>query len=1103
MNSVYHAVMMTAVAAIAALGAMAADVPEEAFRFPNEANRPETYFFFFGGNISEKGITADLEAVKAAGIAGVKLFNGNSARGAWPGVSNQVECLSAEWDRLIGHFGDECKRLGLRMAMQVCPGWAMAGGPWIKPEQAMRHLAMSRTDVEGANEWFRLGFKTVRVKLPQPPRTDADWQDYRDIAVIAFPAPEGDWGKPLAPTSVKGSGGTDWNVWARGRGGPARIPANATTEITYEFAEPVTVRTLEMPSVRSLAAVTLTFEPRTTVSLKTDGATLVEETALPPSSWQDGSTFSLACRETTARRFTLTVKNKHPITLHTVRLLSAAKKDNWEGEACWTLRSLLRRKTPEQSKRAYVKMASVMNLTSEMAKDGTLTWNAPPGRWAVLRIGHVNTGVKNSPAPPEGTGFECDKMSTAAADVQFDNYIGRLTKPGAPAQGLLHSMLMDSWECRQQTWTDGLDAIFASRLGYDLFKYIPAVFGYVIDSPDRTSRFLNDWRTLLSDLITDNFFGHMAKRAHQRGLSIEYEAAFGNSIPGDIMKYYKYADTPMCEFWQPAVSFNFTPVKPIISAAHVYGKRSVGAEAFTAFRVSWDEKLRDLKHNANMNLAEGISHFAFHTFTHNPQEPWLPPGTSFGGRNIGTTFVRGQTWWRHMPAFTDYFTRCQTMLETGRPVADVLWYLGDECDGRPDHYAPFPEGHKYDLCNPDAFLTRFSVNEKGEWQTPDGTSYRVVWIPYCLRMSPETMEHLANGIEKGGVVAMAHLPRESATLKDGAMGDERFRKACEKLCVYGRGTRPACPQSRGTRDPTGRLYVGKTIGEVLKQEKIERDVVVSADDGNIVWNHRRDGDDDWYFVAPAEAGKGFDGKIMFRSATDGKCAQIWHPESGNMETIQIGDGRAACPQAAAESANVIRLSLAPAQSCFVVFRSAEGRNVEHRSLSRRQSADECRKSEAGIALPAPWRVSFPEGWGCPKQIELSQLKPWKDIGETPEARAFSGTATYENKFEIGPLTDGGRVVLDLGKVESIARVVVNGKVFPDLWSYPYRIDVTEAVKPGVNSLKVEVTNTWFNRLLYDAGRPEGERRTWTFRWPRREKLRDSGLMGPVEIKAFY
>ncbi|MBR6734841.1 MAG: hypothetical protein IKL96_10640 [Kiritimatiellae bacterium] len=1041
--------------------------------------RPETYFFFFGGNISEKGITADLEAVKAAGIGGVKLFNGNSARGAWPGVPRQVACLSPEWDRMVGHFGAECKRLGISFAMQVCPGWAMAGGPWIKPEHAMRHLAVSRTDVEGG--------RAGRVTLPNPCANSKPWRDWRDIAVIAFPAPEGDWEKPLAPSSVTGTdlGGSpgmarpvDWNAWARGRAA-AKIPANATTEITYEFAQPVTVRTLELPSVTSLASVTKSFDPGTTVSLKAENGTMpVEEVALPPSSWQDERTLSLACSETTARRFVLTVKTSHAITLHSVRLYSAAKKDNWEAEAGWTLRSLLRRDAPRQSTGAWIKRSSVTNVTHCMAKDGTLTWDAPPGRWAVLRIGHVNTGVKNIPAPPEGTGFECDKFSTQAADIQFDNYIGRLTAPGGPAEGTLNTMLMDSWECKQQTWTPGLDAIFASRLGYDLFAWIPAVFGYVVDTPNDTARFLNDWRTLLSDMITENFFGHMAKRAHERGLSAEFEAAFGNSIPGDIMKYYKYADTPMCEFWQPAVSFNFTPVKPIISAAHVYGKRSVGAEAFTAFRVTWDEKLRDLKHNANMNLAEGITHFVFHTFTHNPQEPWLPPGTSFGGQGIGTTFVRGQTWWRHMPAFTDYFARCQTMLEGGVPVVDVLWHLGDECDGRPNHYAPFPVGHKYDYCNPDAFLTRISVKD-GKWCTPEGIEYGILWIPESQRMLPETMERLVNGIEKGGIAAVSALPGESATRKGGAEGEARFRTARERLekligmCPHGRARSPGTPQGIPVM---GRLYVGRSIGDVLKAEGIARDVEAEG----IVWNHRRSGEDDWYFVAPAKEGKGFDGEVEFRATG---TPEIFHPESGEQSGVRVPLARAMPTR--------IHLSLAPAQSCFVVFRKSGGSALKFHDEG---------EITTRIEMKGPWKVAFPEGWDVPAVTTAEELKPWRVMfQESPSARAFSGTAVYTTEFELEDV--GGRVVLDLGQVESIARVELNGRRFHDLWSYPYKLDVTNAARKGRNSLKIEVTNTWYNRLVYEGWLPEAKRRTWTFRRPsERLPLHDSGLLGPVTVK---
>ena len=121
--------------------------------------------------------------------------------------------------------------------------------------------------------------------------------------------------------------------------------------------------------------------------------------------------------------------------------------------------------------------------------------------------------------------------------------------------------------------------------------------------------------------------------------------------------------------------------------------------------------------------------------------------------------------------------------------------------------------------------------------------------------------------------------------------------------------------------------------------------------------------------------------------------------------------------------------------------------------------------------------------------------------KSPSARAFSGTAVYTTEFEFEDV--GERVMLDLGQVESIARVELNGKTFYDLWSYPYKLDVTSAAKKGKNALKIEVTNTWYNRLVYEGWLPEAKRRTWTFRRPsERLPLFDSGLLGPVSVTLY-
>ena len=165
------------------------------------------------------------------------------------------------------------------------------------------------------------------------------------------------------------------------------------------------------------------------------------------------------------------------------------------------------------------------------------------------------------------------------------------------------------------------------------------------------------------------------------------------------------------------------------------------------------------------------------------------------------------------------------------------------------------------------------------------------------------------------------------------------------------------------------------------------------------------------------------------------------------------------------------------------------------------SPDRSARSRIDPNPTAPWELKFPEGWGAPASVELADLKPWKDLDISPEGKAFSGTAEYNSAFEIGPVKKNRHYILDLGDVERIAEVYVNGEFVRTLWTPPYSLDITDRVRDGKNSITVKVTNTWFNRLVYDAARPESDRKTWVLKWPdQNAPLKESGLLGPVSIR---
>lgn len=1034
------------------------------FSSPEKMNYPETWFHFIGSNVSPEGITADLEAIAGAGFSGVQFFHGQFGD-KWPETGEGIAPLSENWDDAVKHIAMECRRLGLRFTIQNCPGWAMSGGPWIKPENAMRGLVFSRTDVEGSS---------IGISLPRPQPSDEPWRDYQEIAVLAFPTPEGDTGCPVVPKKVRGSGDIPWEALMTGSIGNFTIPPAEGKPyiIDMTFEKPVTVRTLEFPSINSLNH-SMCFEPGVDIrayAVTGDGKHhKIVDAPLPQSNWQDDDPISFACPEVEdAVGCRIEIMNSFDMNLSRISLLSAARKNSWESEAGLTLRSFERTGDDVvQSADAYIARGSIIDISGNMSAEGMLNWTPPhDGPWTILRIGHVNEGKKNSPAPEEGTGWECDKLSEKGPEAHFAGYVGRLAD-GPLDGGLLNGMLLDSWECRTQMWTSKMEEEFLLNRGYGLRTWLPALFGYVIDRPETTSRFLLDWRTVIGDLFADSFYGRMAALGHAKGLTVTYETAAGDVVPADIMEYFKYADIPMCEFWQPynehgyVGSLNFKPIKPTASAAHVYGKTRVAAESFTSFALTWDETLEFLKEYADYHFIEGVTHNVFHTYTHNPQIGFLPPGSSMGSA-IGTPFLRGQTWWPYMKEFTTYLARCSYMLERGKPVSDVLWYLGDEISHKPDQEYPFPAGYRYDYCNPDVLLNRLDV-EDGKIVTPEGISYRMIWIPENKRMLPETLERILMLLEKGAAIA-ADRPRSIATLSGGIDADKRFNEAVN--AIWGD------TEGKGVAEiGKGKLLYGMSVEEALASLDIKPDVK-----GDVRWIHRQAKGADWYFVTP-EKQKSFKGKVGFLSEG---AAELWDPVSGKTVPLiseRNGDHQYVC------------LDLPQAGSCFIVFGHDREKHAE-------VPADTV---YAQTELEGGWTIRFPEGWGAPSELMTDSLVPWCGLPMDREGRTFSGTATYNRTFNIEEKAD--KVILDLGNVLDIAEVSVNGRKACTLWCRPYSAEITGLVHPGSNTLEIKVTGTWFNRLVYDASLPEEERKTWTISGPEEtESLRPYGLTGPVIIK---
>lgn len=1110
------------------------------FAEPPADYRPETWFHLIGGNVNADALSVDLQAVADAGFRGVQLFHGRGRE--WPGVSPQIQTLSPNWDGLIAHVGKETERLGLDFTMQNCPGWAMSGGPWIKPEEAMRHLIWSRQEVRGGQK--------INLALNQPQPSKEEWRDYRDESVLAFPTPVGGTGEDLRPVSVRSNlVGGNWTALLAGEEVTVEVPADdQPTWVEVTFTNVVTLRSLAIPPVELLMK-RRNFDPSSSIRIEAwkDGAwRSTGKRDIPRGVWQDRQPempLVLAFDDLPANRFRIVIDNDFPMSLTYLRLNTAAKVNDWRGQAGFALRSLDYGPAPKQDPAAFVDPAKIIDLTNRF-QNGNLSWDAPPGDWTILRFGHVNTGITNKPAPPEATGFECDKLSPRGAEAHFAGYIGRLTEAGAPIDEELDGMLIDSWECYTQTWTPAIEGDFEERRGYKLRSWLPALAGYVIKNHRTSERFLRDWRATISDLLVDNYFGRLAELGRERGLKLSFETAMGDVSPGDILQYYSKADIPMCEFWQPNDphwgGFETKPIHPAVSAARIYGKPVIAAEAFTNVGIQWNEHPFVLKHRADQHFALGINHLVFHTYTHNPRQD-VVPGTSFGGR-IGTPFIRGQTWWSYMPAFTDYLARCQRLLQTGQSVADVLWYLGDDLDHKPRQNHPFPQGYKFDYVNFDALVNRITV-EDGWLLTPEGLRWRVLWMPAttCQGLLPATLKKVNDLLEAGATV-VGPPPLRNPSL----VGGDGAQVQWDELVKAVWGNAPAMTGDR--RIGKGRLLWGKHLGQTLVDLNIVPDVPGVR---SLSWEHRRTSNQDIYFLS-ADRLTPINGTLRFLTegtpelwdAMTGKTTSlpvfsregeythvpIQLPAAGSVfvifrkETTSPGwasvsrdgepiattkyvptvDGGAPYPYTGVGKQDALQPWIHPAtpelswmvdgrqavawKSGTYTFKKPDDDELSHRTTQ-----------VSRMHLTDGWQLSFPEGWDAPTSVKLTALGSWTDLAETG-ARVFSGTATYRNTFSVEELSATKQYLLDLGRVANLVEVSLNGTSVAKLWAPPFRTDLTPYLRSGENELVVRVTNTWHNRLSYDAGLAEGERKTWTFNAPSAEATPEpAGLLGPVTL----
>lgn len=924
--------------------AQAPDGLQRGFVEPPVSTKPRCYWYWMDGRVSKQGITRDMEAMRRVGIG--TAYIGIIAGQAGAVDSPSVQALSEPWWQLVEHAVREGGRLGVDLGLFNSPGWSQSGGPWVQPSQAMRHVVLSEIRVRGPQRF--------EGALPAPEGA------LQDIGALAFRAPSGDSDTIGAHNPSITSEPSLANAASLFDGDAAAglaLPSGA--QITMQVAEPFTARSLTIqPSQQMRAGCELqaSDDGRVFRSVRRfdidrhNTALNVGPVPLAP--------VCIAFPEVSARFFRLVFSG--PGELSEVSLSASARLESYQEKQLskvfqdpqppfdayvWPAQA-----EPENARLAVDK-SSVRDLSPQLS-GGTLRWDVPLGEWIVQRFAMASTGVTNSPAPREGTGLEIDKMSRQAVRAHFDAYVGQLLKrmPAWDRRSLKY-LVADSYETGPQNWTDSFAPDFKSRYGYDARPFLPTLSGRIVGSAEQSNRFLWDLRRLVADRVAHDYVGGLTEVANRNGLRTWLENYGHWGFPGEFLQYGSGSDEIGGEFWADG-NLGSIELRDASSAAHIYGKPVTYAEAFTGGPL-FSSTPWSLKKRGDWAFCEGINQFVLHVSIAQPDE--RRPGIS---APFGTEFNRHNTWFEQSQSWIKYLRRCQFLLQQGKYVADVAYFIGEDAPKMTGARQPeLPPGYSFDYINADAIEKRLQVRN-GRLALPDGMSYRLLVLPDGASIRPALLRKLRALVAEGGAI-LGNPPTQSPSLEDYPRADQQVRQIAAQMWAKPSGT-------RATSSAFGRglVFRGASLQNALSQLGTPPDFS-GVDSRSTLFIHRSTPQAEVYFLSNQTDGEQ---AISPAFRVQGRAPELWHPDSGQVQPLAVYQSEGGLTR--------VPLRLAPRGSVFVVFRGKASRHRIVRVL---------RDGKAVLdTAPQPVEPNAPAS----KYLSMALwVKPSEETVLLPEARA--------------------------------------------------------------------------------------------------------------------
>lgn len=726
----------------------------------------------------------------------------------------------------------------------------------------------------------------------------------------------------------------------------------------------------------------------------------------------------------------------------------------------------------DEKQRPYAKLSKLMaysdkrqtlDLTAKVIF-GKLDWKAPAGKWQLIAVFDGKTLQKVKRAAPGGEGYVMDHFSKTAVADYLNNFTQAFDQTNSPYP---HTFFNDSYEVYGADWTPNFFEEFEKRRGYKLQDYLPEFLSK--EKSDAHSRLVSDYRETLSDLLLENFTTQWTAWAHSHG-TITRNQAHGS--PANLIDNYAAVDIPECESFgisdfhiqglrvDSIREKNFSDIsmlKYASSAAHILGKPLISSETFTWLTEHFRTSLSQCKPDLDLFFQAGVNHVFFHGTAYSPKEAAWPGWKFYASVDMSPT----NSIWHDADAFFQYITRCQSMLQNGKPDNDFLLYIPVydiwyEQDGQlllfdihkmqeraPRFISTVNNilGSGYDV---DYISDKYILSTKCENQhlvTSGGTTYKAIIVPGVRFIPLATLKYLMELAKEGAtVVFMDNYPSSIP-------GYNQIETRNQEFDAYLKSVFTNFDFSK-TQEQTyglGKIIIGSDFRKTLEPCHAPSESLRT--DFNLHCVRRITEDGYLYFVSALKAE---DTESWVTLGVNTESAMFFDPLSGKsgLARTRKVDGK-----------TQVYLQLASGQSIFIKTFNQPLTNVTDWNYTE--------PSGTPIVLDKSWKMKFVESTpAVTEEFSLDKLGSWTDL-DNDTLKKNMGTARYSVEVTL-PQTKVRDWMLDLGDVRESARVRVNGKEVAVLWSVPFRTTIGEYLHPGKNLIEVDVTNLPANRIAdYD------------------------------------